>query len=423
MDRDRRAAYIILKDIQDNGSWSNLAVGQQFSKEKPVAPAFVREIVYGVLRNQLLLDFNIDRYLEKPKIKPKERILLRMGFYQLSFMGLADHAAINETVALAKALIKGREGFINAVLRSFQRDGKELFYPETDDKNKYYSVKYSAEPSFVSHLVSAYGEDRAEAILAAFNRPARLCIRVNLIKSSRDKLKAELEKQGFECEPSEEADTALFVKGSGLLDTDLYRKGFFSVQGEESQTAIKLLSPKSGELMMDLCAAPGGKTCAAAELMGNQGQIMAFDSYDHRVRLIENEAKRLGLDIIITSVCDSGVYNSALKEKADCVLADVPCSVLGTAGKNPEIKLRKPDLSSLPEIQARILNNASLYVKAGGRLLYSTCTLNPAENEKQIEAFLKDRKDFEKLHERQFFPDDKGTEGFYVCLLRKTIND
>ncbi|MCQ2552910.1 MAG: 16S rRNA (cytosine(967)-C(5))-methyltransferase RsmB, partial [Clostridia bacterium] len=184
MDRDRRAAFLILKDIEEEQSWSNLAVGRQFSKENPTSPAFVREIVYGVLRNQNLLDFNINRYLAKPKLKNNEKILLRMGFYQLAFMDVKPYAAISETVNLAKSIMKGREGFINAVLRSFEAENCPIKYSKSKDVIKQYSVNYSASQSIVKLIINAYGEEQSEAILKVLCTPAPLSIRVNTLKIS-----------------------------------------------------------------------------------------------------------------------------------------------------------------------------------------------------------------------------------------------
>ena len=417
MDRDRRAAFIILKDIQDNGAWSNLAVGKQFSEEEPASPAFVREIVYGVLRNQILLDYNIDSFLSKPNIKSSERILLRMGFYQMAKMDVADYAAINETVALAKAFIRGKEGFINAVLRNFQRSGQELKYPD-ENLITSLSVRYSAHESIVRHYIDNYGADKAQEILEANTVPAKLAIRVNTLKTSTGELEDILSGKGFEVYASELCDNCLYVKGSALLNSKEYKHGLFSVQGEESQLAVELLSPAKDSLMLDLCAAPGGKSCAAAELMKNKGRVVAFDLYEHRTKLINKEARRLGINCIETRTADTGKFIPDFEEKADFVLADVPCSVLGTAKKNPEIKLRKLEYASLIEVQKHILENAGRYVKKNGRILYSTCTINPFENEKQIEGFMQGG-NYEKLYEKQFFPDSNGKEGFYICLLRK----
>lgn len=419
MDRDRRVAFLILKDIQENGSWSNIAIGQQLSEEKTDSPAFVREIVYGVLRNQILLDYNISLFLQKPKLKTNEKLILRIGFYQLAFMNMAEHAAINETVSLAKALMKGREGFINAVLRNFQREGKELKYPDKKDYVHYLGIRYSADESLVRHFISSYGEEKTEEILKAFNVPAPLAIRVNMLKTNQQALLASLNARGFETRISEKLSSCIFVKGSGLLDTDLYKAGMFSVQGEESQYAVSILSPTEGEVLLDLCAAPGGKSCASAEAMGDRGKIFAFDLYEHRTMLIDRDLKRLGIKSVKTSCRDTSVLMEEYIEKADCVLADVPCSALGTAGKSPEIKLKSFNAESLYSVQAQILKNASMYVKRGGRLLYSTCTLNPMENQNQTKSFILENPGWNIITEEQLFPDKTGKEGFYICLMRR----
>lgn len=411
MDRDRRAAYSILKDVQDNDSWSNLALLRQFAKETPKHPAFVRELVYGVLRNQLLLDWNIDRFLKNPGLKSSERILLRMGFYQLAFMDVAEHAAVSETVDLAKLLIKGKEGFINAVLRNFQRSGKALLLPEEADNIIIYSVKYSAHPAIVELWIKAYGEEKAEEILKESCKEAPLTIRVNTLKCSREDLLGQLTASGFECAASELCDSAVSVKGGKLLDTQLYKDGFFSVQGEASQYAVQILNPLPGENLLDVCAAPGGKSCAAAERMKNTGSVKAYDIHKHRVALIKKEAKRLGLSIIEAGLADS------TKEKfgeADCVLCDVPCSGLGTLRRNPELKFKKP---KIPMQAFEILCNAQSFAK--DRLLFSTCTVNPQENELIVRKLMDIYPGWKLEFEKQFFPVQDGPDGFYISLLRK----
>ncbi len=411
MDRDRRAAYLILKDVQDNDSWSNLALSKQFSKETPVNPAFVRELVYGIIRNQLLLDWNIDRFLKKSGLKSSERILLRMGFYQLAFMDIAEHAAVSETVALAKLLIKGKEGFINAVLRSFQRSEKKLLLPANADNITMYSVKYSAHPSLVKLLMESYGENTAEEILRESCREAPLTIRVNTLKCSREALSEQLTSLGFVCKESELCDSCISVKGGKLLDTKLYTDGLFSVQGEASQYAVQILNPLPGETMLDVCAAPGGKSCAAAERMKNTGCIKAYDFHEHRVALIKKEASRLGISIIEAKLADSAKEEFP---EADCVLCDVPCSGLGTLRRNPELKLKEP---KIPEQAFKILCNTQRFAK--DRLLYTTCTVNPEENELAIKRFMEIYPEWQIEFERQFFPSQGGPDGFYISLLRK----
>ena len=421
MDRDRRLAFLILKDIETRDSWSNLTVNEYISKQGADQPAFVRELVYGCIRNQMLLDYNIKRFLSKPKLSVSERVLLRMGFYQLCFMdSVKDYAAVSETVSLAASFIKGKQGFINAVLRSFQRDGKRLL----DDG---LSTRYSCAQWITDLGMECFGAEKTEELLKASNTPAPLTVRVNTLKTSRQKLSEELKSLGFEAENCNISDLCLMISGSGLLDTDLYRGGYFSVQGEASCNAVEMLAPKPGDVLADLCAAPGGKSCAAAELMKDQGSIKAFDVYPHRVQLIEKESLRLGLTIVNAQMADSAKFDPGLENTADCVIADVPCSGLGTLRRNPEIKLSKHSgteaarmLEELQKIQYNILFNAIKYVKSGGRILYSTCTINPKENGDLVRLVLADASGFSIEKEQQLWTTEGGPDGFYSCIIRRT---
>ncbi len=430
MDNDRRTAFLILKDVEENKGWSNLVSHKYIKKEKVSSPAFVRELVYGVLRNKLLLDYNINRFLKKGKTGVSEKIWLRMGFYQLSMMGgVKDHAAINETVELARKFKRGSEGFINGVLRSFQRSGCELVYPDPSDES-YLSIRYSADMGIARLWEKSYGKDNAEILLFASCSPAPLSLRPNILKDTKEGLENKLSELGFETieRNSYLCKDAVYVRGGDLIGSSLYKEGFFSLQGESSQYAVSILDPKPGSTVLDLCAAPGGKSCAMAERMKGEGKVVAFDIYEHRVKLIEKEAKRLGICIIEARQKDSSVFDKELEGYFDFVLADVPCSGLGTLRENPEIKLRPPDDI---DVQGKILENALRYVKKGGRVLYSTCTISPKENEEVIKdcSFLdahiltgKDEekdKDFNVIASRQLFTKTGGHDGFYVCLIER----
>ena len=431
MDKDRRTAFLILKSIELKKEWANIAISGYLKSEGAVSPAFVRELTYGVLRNISLLDYNIDRFLKKPKIGTSERIWLRMGFYQLACMdGVSEYAAVNETVGLASGFKKGSEGFINAVLRNFQRSGKELLYPDKSNKN-YLDIRYSVCREVSSLLVKSYGPENAENILAASNTPAPLCIRVNTLKTDKKALSEMLSERGYEL--SSEgilSSDALYVKGSDLLGTDCYKEGLFSVQGDSSQYALRLLSPAPGSTVIDLCAAPGGKSCAMAEMMEGRGRILAFDLHEHRKKLIEKEASRLGIGIIEAAVMDSSVYDPSLCGIADYVLADVPCSGLGTLREKPEIKYRKPEIS---DVQGKILENALRYVRKGGYVLYSTCSIDPRENEDVIKncslidsSALKGTRDgsreYKVIASRQLLTKKNAYDGFYMCLIQRSSN-
>ncbi len=421
MDRDRRLAFLILKEIEAKGTWSNLAVKDALSSQKASSEAFVRELVYGCIRNRKLLDYNTDRFLRSPGLKTAERVLLRMGFYQMALMdGVADHAAVNETVSLASAFMKGRQGFINAVLRSFQRDGKRLL----DDGC---ATRYSCADWIERLWTKAYGSERAEEYMKASCVPAPFTIRANTVEISRDELAARLRALGLETENSSISQSCLTVKGGGALDTEEYKDGLFSVQGEASANAVELLAPLPGESVLDLCAAPGGKTCAAAELMKDSGRIAAFDVYAHRAELINKEAARLGHGIIVTGTMDASVFEPSLEGLWDAVIADVPCSGLGTLSKNPEIKLREmsPEeaekyIAELVLKQKEILKNAALYARPGGRVLYSTCTVDPFENEQITEGFISEHPGYSIEKQQQIYPSPDGRDGFYSCVIRRS---
>ncbi|MBR0140238.1 MAG: 16S rRNA (cytosine(967)-C(5))-methyltransferase RsmB [Firmicutes bacterium] len=426
MERERRAAFLALKETETEKTWSNLALAENL-RGSGGSGAFARELVYGVLRNRMLLDFNIAGFLKKPGLKTAEKILLRMGFYQLCFMdGVGDHAAVNETVALAKSFAKGREGFVNAVLRSFIRSGKSLVFPPlsedptSEELIEYLSVRYSASPWIVELWLKAYGREKAEELLRASLTPAPMCLRANRLKISAEELAEKLRSLGFEAEKGKNAPCSVIAKGSGLLSGELYKQGFFSVQGEASQLAVSLLDPREGQLMLDLCAAPGGKSCAAAEQMNDKGAVKAFELHEQRTELIKASAERLGLSSVEAVCADSSVFMPEYEGRADRVLCDVPCSGLGVVRQKPEIKLseRSEDLDRLPDLQRKILDNGLRYLKPGGRLVYSTCTANPAENEQVTEHIKKDPR-FVIEREEQIFQTAGGMDGFYICLIRR----
>jgi len=422
MDQDRRLVFLILKDMEQRDAYSNLVINSRL-KEGASSPAFIRELVYGILRNQSLLDYNIAAFLKKPGLKVSERVLLRMGFYQIALMdGVPEYAAVGETVRLAASFMKGRQGFINGVLRNFVRSGGKLQLPEeiTVGEEKYLSVRYSCSPDIVSLWLEAYGRQQTETMLAESLKQAPLTIRANPLKVSGNALKIKLEEKGFLLKEGL-LDGEYHVEGSGILETEEFRKGFFQVQDEASMRAVDTLQPSPGDTLIDLCAAPGGKCCSAAQYMENKGRILAFDYYEARAGLVDKLAKRLGISIITSSQADGTVLRPELENLADCVICDVPCSGLGVVRRKPEIKLRglDPEQESLSEKQLLILHNASRYVNLkSGKLLYSTCTVNPEENGRVVRKFLENNPAFVVENEEQLFPSDTN-DGFYICLLRR----
>ena len=434
---NRKTAYEVLLDIETNQSYSNLALNNFIEKNRPENPAFVRELVYGVLENQLLIDFYLNFLVTSglKKVKKQDLTILRMGVYQLMAMdSVPDYAAINESVTMARKFCRGRDKFINGVLRSFQRRQAELNAALPDrstDPAKYLSTRYSAAEWLVDLWLSAYGLEQTETLLAASNGRPLLCLRVNLMKGTRAELMEKLTEAGFQVEAGSLSPRSILVtgKGTGILEHELFREGWFSVQDEASTLAADTAGPEAGNLVVDVCAAPGGKTMAMAELMEADsavrniaaGSVYAFDIYEHKLKLIQQQAERLGTGIVNTRCQDGRFAAEDLTGRADCVLADVPCSGLGVIRRKPEIKIKNDaelDFAELVQRQKEILETASTYVKDGGILVYSTCTVNPSENEKQVEEFLQMHPEFRMESMKQLLP-DRETDGFFICRMCK----
>lgn len=426
-DLNRKTAYQTLLEIEKNQAYSNIELNHQIGLLKPENPAFVRELVYGVLENQIYLDHILKQLIPKglKGVKKPIKVLLRMGLYQLMFMdSVPEYAAVNETVKLARKVAPGRDGFLNGVLRGYGKKKDQITMPDpAKELETYLSVKYSFDPSIVKLWLSQYSAEETETLLANSNMRPPMTIRVNLTKTTPGDLEAELTAQGFVLEKADLCERVFLVKGSGLLDTESFAKGLFSVQDMASVLAVDILAPEPGNTVMDICAAPGGKTLAMGEKMENQGRILAFDIYAHKLELMEAQAERLGLTIIETGEQDGTVFNPSYVEMADKVLVDGPCSGLGVLRRKPEIKHRPvlADVAELSEKQLAILENACQYVKPGGDLLYSTCTINKKENGDVSAAFLEKHPDYEMMTERQLLPTLDGTDGFYICKLHRKL--
>ena len=418
----RKIAVNILLKIEKDCAYSNITLNS-FLKDtelESIDKKLLSALVYGVLDRKITLDFVLSRFMKTPikKTAPFTLAVLRTALYQIMFMDkIPDSAAVNEAVKLIKNSKESRNsGFVNGVLRSILREEKLL--PEGDSV-KDLSVRYSCPENIINSFINDYGKENAVGILNESLKSPPMVLRTNTVKISSDDLISELRKLGIESEKGFIENSVILVGGADIRENPLFKNGLFHVQDFASQKVVSVLSPKAGERILDICAAPGGKTFTMAEFMENKGEIIATDLYEHKIKLIEKSAKRLGLDIIKTYVSDAGVYNNKLGE-FDGILCDVPCSGLGVIKRKPEIKYKEiEDYSSLEEIQYEILENAVRYLKNGGRILYSTCTLRKNENEKMIEKFLSLNKDFEKEYEHTFMPHIDKTDGFYCALLIK----
>ena len=422
MANPRKTAVSILLKIEKDGAYSNLAVGN-FLKEAELESldrAFVSALVYGVLDRKITLDAVLSKFMKTPikKTAPFTLQVLRTALYQIMFMDkIPESAAVNEAVKLIKKSKESRNaGFVNAVLRSVLRE--ENLLPQGESVEDL-SIRFSCPLWIVKSFVEDYGKENAISLLKESLKAPPVTLRVNTLKTDTDQLKAEFEKAGIAVHEGETEKSLIFDKGFDIPTSELYKNGLFHAQDEASQRAVKVLEPKKGERVLDLCAAPGGKSFTMAEMMENTGEIVSCDLYESRVKLIREGAKRLGIDIIKTFVSDASVYNGELG-LFDAILCDVPCSGLGVIRRKPDIKYKPvEDFSELEEIQYSILTNAVKYLKKGGRILYSTCTLRSAENEKLVFRFLKEYNNFRIEYEQTFMPHIHKTDGFYCALLIK----
>ena len=425
MDNNRKTAYQTILDVESKKAYSNIALNHKIAMNKPGNPAFVRELVYGVLERKITLDYYIDQLLKEgiDSLKAPEINILRMGIYQLGYMdSVPEYAAISESVELAKKYCKGRAGLVNGVLREYQNKKIYLTLPARDeDEVRFLSVKYSYAPWIIELWLKYYDKAFVEKLLEAGNETPPLTIRSNWLKIRKDDLKKVLNERGFEAEDGKLCQNALNVKGSKLLESEMYSYGLFTPQDESSMLVSEKIGVKQGDFVMDVCAAPGGKTTAIAERMNNTGRIIASDVYRRKLDLVDKEAKRLGITNIETRSWDATRVDSTLVKKADRVLVDAPCSGLGVIRRKPEIKYKEytNEMMLLPKKQYAILSASSSYVKPGGTLVYSTCTINPEENEKLVEEFLKRNRDFEKVERILLLPNLNGTDGFFICVMKR----
>ena len=416
----RKSAVSILTKIEKDNAYSNITLSAMF-KEYELSPkdkAFISALVYGVLDRRITLDYVLSKYMKTPigKTAPFTVNVLRTALYQIMYMDkIPPSAAVNEAVKIIKKSKESRNsGFVNAVLRNALRD--KLTLPSSDSAEDL-SIRYSCPVWIVESFLDDYKTADTVGLLEESLKPPPLTLRVNTLKISAEALKERLENEGVKCDFGTVQNSLILEKGLDITGLDLFKKGYFHLQDGASQTAVSALCPKKGERVLDLCASPGGKSFTMAELMENEGEIISCDLYEQRVGLIKDGAERLGLDIIKPTLNDALCYNPKLGE-FDCILCDVPCSGLGVLRRKPEIKYKQTeDFRELEDIQYGIAATALKYLKKGGRILYSTCTLRRAENEGLVFSLQKEYNNLRKVNERTLMPHKDSTDGFYYCLL------
>ena len=435
----RKAALTALEKCRRQGAWSDAVLGSVMDeasltgRDRGLAAA----LCYGVMQNRILLDHEIERFstIKTGKIEPKVLDILRISVYQLIFMErIPDSAAVNEAVRLCKSLGFTRaSGFVNAVLRKVASDSDALLVTE-GDRDMQLSIRYSHPLWLVKYLQAQLGLEETERFLQCSNAPVPITLQSNTLKCTSEQLLAALEKDGIKAEKHPYLPECLTVRAAGdIASLSAFKDGLFYVQDAAAKMAVIAAAPKAGTRIIDVCAAPGGKSFAAAMLSGDSAQITACDLQENKLSRIRDGASRLGIANLQTMACDARENRAEWNGVFDLVIADVPCSGLGVIRKKPDIRWKDPALfDDLPEIQFDILRNASRYVSPGGTLLYSTCTVRAEENGEVVSRFLSGNADFAAEDFTaadgtestsgclQLWPQRNDTDGFFIAKLRKT---
>ncbi len=410
----RKTALEALERFRRDSAWSRQVMVGLGEKNRLDSRdrALAARLFYGVLQNMALCDFYIGCYA-RGRLEPKVRDILRLGTYQMLFMDkIPPRAAVDEAVSLCRSMGYARAaGLVNAVLRRIGENKDHL--PPIPGKGTaaYLSVRYSHPRWLVEELVALRGYEGAEAVLAADNAEPPVYVQVNACRTRLEELSAMLDLA--------ETPAGLVLNRAGdFTATDAFQKGLFYVQDPAAHAVVDAAELRPGMKVLDACAAPGGKSFAAAIAMGNTGSVMARDILAKKLALVAEGAERMGLSCI---QCEPGDARDIDGGDYDAVFADLPCSGLGVVRKKPDIRYRDPkELDALPELQLELLDHIATAVRPGGRLIYSTCTWRDRENGAVAEAFLQRHPQFTKTLERTFWPDRDGTDGFYLCRMERS---
>ncbi|GHH96510.1 16S rRNA (cytosine(967)-C(5))-methyltransferase RsmB [Neobacillus kokaensis] len=441
----REIAMDLLVAIEKNQSYSNLLLNNVIEKNQlsPIDIGLLTELTYGTLQRRMALDFFLQPFIkDNKKLANWIHHLLRLTLYQMVYLDrIPDRAAIYEAVEIAKSRgHKGIASLVNGVLRSIQRNGLPSF-SEVSDLNERLSLETSHPIWLVNRWVNQFGYEKTREMCEMNLTAPMQTARVNLTKITRDECTAILEEDGFDIEKSPIIPEAIRSLKGNLASTIAFKYGMLTIQDESSMLAAYALGAMENEFILDACAAPGGKSTHIAEKMNNTGEVISVDLHQHKVKLINENARRLGLSNIKTNVSDSRDIQEKFKDETfNRILLDAPCSGLGVMRRKPDMKYTKmeKDIERLSSIQQDLLTSVAPLLKKGGILVYSTCTVDKQENEDTVKVFLENNPDFEgdlSLKQRmpeaiqplitgydlQIFPQDFGSDGFYIAALRKKV--
>lgn len=437
----REAAMLALNACQRQGGWSDGALKKQLAAAELSGrdAALATQLCFGVLQNQMLLDFYLSKFSNIPLKRMEGKVVqtLRLGAYQMLFLTRIPHsAAVNSAVALVKAHCKNPRaaGMVNGILRSMERSLQNMPVIPQGDPVAYLSTLYSHPEWLVKEFILSLGEEETAQMLAADNSQPPTAVMVNTTRTTAEALKAMLEADHVEAEPHPWLENCLLLSRTGDLERlEAFQQGLFYVQDPASRLSVLAAGAKPGMRVLDCCAAPGGKSFAAAIAMENQGEIVSCDLHPHKKKLIQAGADRLGLTIITPKTADGKVFRPEWESAFDLVLVDAPCSGLGVIRKKPDIRYKDPaPLADLPAVQLDILRNAARYVRPGGTLMYSTCTLLYRENGEVVETFLAENKAYKaeaftlpgpvgpvQSGSVTLWPHRHGTDGFFISKMRR----
>ena len=439
----RRVALETLLDVSAKDAYASLAMDKRLAAAmmNPRDRAFVTQLVYGTLENRLTLDWRIDQFLTgENELEPTIREILRMGAYQLFYLDrVPDMAAVDESVSLARAMgFEGMTGLVNAVLRNMLRGQENMVWPKpAEDPIKYLSIMFSVPRELARMLVEAYGEHEALEILRYRPKDRDVTVRVNYLRCDDTRLRALFADDEMEFVPGIVPGTYKVKHAGDLTRMRAFQNGLFTIQGESSVIAARMVGAKPGQTVLDACAAPGGKTAVLSEMMNDTGRVYAWDTHAHRVDLIRGTVNRLKLENVRPAVKDASAPREEMALTLDAALIDAPCSGTGVMLEKPDVRYRVSEVgvAALCRTQSEILDAIAPMIKVGGTLVYSTCSILPQENAAQVRAFLVRHPEYEVVpmgaelpealaaHETEFglqmLAHRDGTDGFYVCRMRR----
>ena len=419
----RKLAVDAIEKIIDKNSYSNIVIDEYLRKFElsDEDRKLFTNLVKGTLEHFITLEFYLEPFIDNKKTKKYVKYLLCLSIYQIVYLEIPDYAVVNESVNIAKAKDRGTSNFVNGVLRNFLRSERRSFDEFKNDEIKYLKVKYSCPEWLVAYLLKDYNIDVVTKILEESNNVKKDAIRVNTLKTNKDKVKQELDKLNINYYDTDLVQNGLILD-KPIMNTPLFKKGMVTIQDISSQMVGEISGASKNMNVLDLCSAPGTKTSHLSALMENTGNIYACDIHEHKLNLMKKAFRRLGVNNVTLELIDARSVKDYVKEGSfDIVLCDAPCSGLGVISHKVDLKyqITNDAIDEIIMLQGEILDSTCSLVKINGYYIYSTCTINKEENEYNIRHFLKEHNNFVIEKEITILPYEYHTDGFYICKMKR----